>query len=459
MKRITNKIVASASLIIALAVSLDSICAFEPQARFAVFDIGGLSGDSSNAFGISDSGYIAGAAGVSGNVDFHAVRFSKSGLIDLGTFGGARSLAYDTNVFGEVVGWAVDGGGLTHAFLWRDGELEQLPALVTGTESVAFAVNGLGQIVGVGRSLALERHAMLWQGSEVIDLGAFNERSHAQDINELGQIVGHSDLESGPPVTAVLWHDGQMIDLGALAPNRESEAQGINDLSHIVGYSHNSEFRRRAFLWVDGKMFNLQRASSGIDHSSAWSINNKDQVVGTFQNFGSQLDRGFLWEQSTGMRSLDDLIPPRSDWRIVFGYDINNHGQIAGIGEEQFGNKWFRAVLLTPVEPELTLSDPVPGIAGETNTWTITGAQPGSKIILTYSLKGGGTVVPGCDKLDAVLQLNNPKIMKSAIADATGEATIQMYVPPAARNAGDILFQAVNVKDCEESQLVVFDFE
>jgi hypothetical protein len=89
----------------------------------------------------------------------------------------------------------------------------------------------------------------------------------------------------------------------------------------------------------------------------------------------------------------------------------------------------------------------------------VSNAQPGSKITFAYSAKGGGTVVPGCHKLDAVVQLKKPRIMKTVTADANGEATLEMFVPNGAKNLGDILFQAVSVKDCQESQLSVFRFQ
>jgi hypothetical protein len=49
--------------------------------------------------------------------------------------------------------------------------------------------------------------------------------------------------------------------------------------------------------------------------------------------------------------------------------------------------------------------------------------------------------------------------MKTVTADANGEATLEMFVPNGAKNLGDILFQAVSVKDCQESQLSVFRFQ
>jgi hypothetical protein len=115
---------------------------------------------------------------------------------------------------------------------------------------------------------------------------------------------------------------------------------------------------------------------------------------------------------------------------------------------------------MTPVSPELALSHPVPGIAGEMNTWTITGAEPGAIITFVYGFKGGGAVInTECDLLDAVIQLDDAKYMGSAIADEAGVATLTLFVPELARELPGVMIQAFDAMNCNESQLSVVVFE
>jgi hypothetical protein len=106
----------------------------------------------------------------------------------------------------------------------------------------------------------------------------------------------------------------------------------------------------------------------------------------------------------------------------------------------------------------MDLSAPLPGVAGEANSLTITNVTPGQRVYFYYSLHGGGTRIPGCDLQQNALQLDNPKPIGSSIADENGIATISKNVPIAARNQW-ILIQAVVPGECAISQLVVKRFE
>ena len=75
---------------------------------------------------------------------------------DLGTLGGPSSFAYAVNNEGQVVGSSnVPGDDGAHAFVYRDGTMQDLNELTGAAEAgwvlnSARAINASGQIVGFG---------------------------------------------------------------------------------------------------------------------------------------------------------------------------------------------------------------------------------------------------------------------------------------------------------------------
>ena len=132
--------------------------------------------------------------------------------------------------------------------------------------------------------------------------GSQNNGAHA--INEHGQIVGFS---ASPETHAVLWDGDSITDLGDLpfcGGIDRSEANDINDLGQVVGEA-NAETGRRAFLWEAGSMTNLGSLPGIPDISIAHAINNDGLVVGRAGQ--GHLARAFLWENESGIHNLSDF--------------------------------------------------------------------------------------------------------------------------------------------------------
>lgn len=420
---------------------------------YALFVLPGLGGTSDRATAINEHGDLVGSSFIAGDITYHATLWQNGEIHDLGTLHGGASEAWDINDLAEVVGWtAPPGGSGTLAFLWRDSEMTDLGTL-GGDEAWAWSINNRSQIVG--NSFA---YGFFWEDGKMTQLASFpNHSARAQSINELGQIAGYAGVPEGG-WRAVLWDAGDLRVLGTLDGGDQSFAQEVNDLGVVIGNSEYNAFNRmKAYAWYDGTMYKIHTIREWA-FSDAWGINNRNEIVG---NVGSEQLRswGFYFNVDTGMHYLDDLIPPNSQMEVKIAFDVNDHGQIAASGKLREPGNIRRALLLSPVSPEMTLSDPVPGVADQVNTWTITGAQPGAQIRLLFGRRGGGEYVPGCAVLDAALQIQEPKVATTVVADANGEATIQLFVPPAVADFKVIMFQAVDVKHCEESQLTTFDFE
>ncbi|MCL4198280.1 MAG: DUF3466 family protein [Phycisphaerales bacterium] len=445
------------------------LLARQPEARYAVLPLETLGGENSYGRALSETGDVLGAASALPPDGSHAsVWIGGIGTpVDLGTLGGRLSTALGANSQGWIVGRSNPPGGSifdNRAFLWRDGQMTDLGTF-GGDHAEAYAINEEGHIAGWAEFVpgtGNPRHAFLWIDGQMVDLGTLDSTvSEAWGLNNNGLVVGQAITEVFPGSTwrAFLWRDGAMQDLGTLTPNNDGEsyAYDVNDLGYVVGGANVRAWdKTNAFVWFDGRMSDLGRLP-GTNAAYGNSINNQGQIVGTsiIAFFNSD---AFIWEQGQGMRELNDLIAPNSGWRLRSAWAINEAGQIAGHGTRFGQSDPTIGFVLTPVNPSMTLSSPSPGSAGVANTITVTGATPGARVTFTYSRRGGGTRIPGCDLQQNALQLDQPTVIGSAIADANGVATITRTVPPIARNQ-TILFQAVVQNECAISQLVVHQFE
>jgi hypothetical protein len=146
-------------------------------------------------------------------------------LVDMGTFGGAASNAVPfLNSRGTMIG----------------GSATAVPVLPT--------TNGFGN-GGFDGSVPFVFHAFEWKDGVVTDLGALpgsNENfSNPSSINASGEITGGSENGIIDPVSgftelrAVLWKDGQILDLGTMGGNH-SVGTAINNRGQVVGFALNA---------------------------------------------------------------------------------------------------------------------------------------------------------------------------------------------------------------------------
>jgi probable HAF family extracellular repeat protein len=84
--------------------------------------------------------------------------------VDIGTLGGANSVAAGINLGGWIVGNSTTTLGAQHAFLYSSNEMTDLNSLIPNsgwTLTAANGVNGAGQIVGSGTNSKGQAHAFL----------------------------------------------------------------------------------------------------------------------------------------------------------------------------------------------------------------------------------------------------------------------------------------------------------
>ncbi len=260
------------------------------------------------ARGINRFGQVVG--GLRGG---HAVLWtSPSTIMDLGTLGGLFSAASDINDNGQVVGQSdVDFGFVVRAFLWTaDKGMAELPAPF-GQSSRAVAINNTGQVAGfLGAFTGLQ--AVMWEpNGEMHFLGTLGgAASAANDINELGWVVGWSTTASDE-VHGFVWTDQTgMVDLGTFSGN-PTMAMGVNNRGEVVGIAvTRGSLPQPALVWrVELGMVNRPPiASAGGPYSGL-----EDSPVTFDANGSTDLDGDaltFEWDLGDRPHQLKTCCPP-----------------------------------------------------------------------------------------------------------------------------------------------------
>ncbi len=198
----------------------------------------------------------------------------------------------------------------------RKYRMTTLPIIAGGidaknTVSIPFAFNQSTQAVGWASTDQTNARACFWNidaTRSVMYLGmlAGDYSSYAEGINDFGQAVGFGQSYSSPDTHPILWssnaeHTASPLPL--LSGGNYGRAIDINNLGHVIGVSNSSAHTAEPVVWRDGEVF---------------SLNN-------------------LLDATTG-----------NGWSIDIVSDINNAGQIVGVGTR---NDVSRAILLSPVQP------------------------------------------------------------------------------------------------------------
>lgn len=263
---------------------------------------------------------------------FHAFRWRKGVMTDLGTLpGGKNSVANTINNHDVAVGSSETGVvdpelGIRQgvAVKWtKDGRLVPLGTLGRNF-GFATAINDHGRIVGLSANTipdpfslfgwGTQTRAFLWENGIMRDLGTLGGPDAAAFfINEHGQVAGASMTTSTPNPTTdfptldpFLWQNGKMIDLGNLGgtigfPN------DFNNRAQVVGWSHTSvddDAHGHPFLWDHGRIKDL--GTFGGIGGSANAVNDAGEVAGAADKADSTL-HAFFWKNGvkTDLGTID----------------------------------------------------------------------------------------------------------------------------------------------------------
>jgi probable HAF family extracellular repeat protein len=325
--------------------------------------------------GLSDNGQ---PDPLSGGPQIHGVLWQHGGMTDLGTLpeGGYFSWSSAVNNRGEVVGWGQNTipdpnsmltgyGYQSRAFYWKNGVMQDLGTLGTGTDSAALLINERGQVTGVsytssvpsascsGAGFPLTTGSFIWdEENGMKDIGGFGGSCTLSfDLNDHGQVVGQSDLVDQTTHPFVWDSETGMADLGTLDGGSGS-AEAINEHGDVVGIGETNGGPQHAMLWRKrGGKWKITDLGTVNNRgcSYAFSINASGQVVG-ISGHDSCLDNqiAFLSEDGGHMVDLNTLVPPHSGLHLFEPQQINDRGEIAVEGTDANGNN--HAVLLIPCD-------------------------------------------------------------------------------------------------------------
>lgn len=355
---------------------------------YQVIDLGTLGGATSVATSINKTGRITGQA-FDSVADEHAFRTASYAVInpamdDLG-FAGAGTAISDASV---VCGYMDIWPGEMHAFTFGTSFLDL--GTLGGLNSSAFGINATGKVVGKADTPLGDEHAFLFSGATMMDLGTLGgQTSAAYGINGKGRIVGVSETVLGDKhafrTAALSAINPATDDLGTLG-GAFSEAIAINASDVTVGAAKDNTGARHGFRYSGSTMTDL--STLGGPESAALAINTGGKIVGTsLTNLFDQ--HAFLWVSGV-MKDLNDLIGS-TPWTLVAATGINDTGFIVGYGT-LFGDT--HAFLLKPVQVQSVSVSPtkIAGCLPATGKVTLNVPAPADVVVALSDTHPNATV-------------------------------------------------------------------
>ncbi len=184
-----------------------------------MIDLGSLGGAFGSANAVNNRSQVVGQSNMPGDLTNHPFLWDRGVLTDLGTLGGANGVANWINQAGEVVGIAGLPDGTHHAFVWRRGVMKDVGTVGTDQCTNGVGINSSGVAMGTSTDChGNVLHLFLWENGSIVNLSAlirpgsdvtFNDPVM---INDRGEIAGTGEASDGSVRAVLLVPDGDCDD-------------------------------------------------------------------------------------------------------------------------------------------------------------------------------------------------------------------------------------------------------
>jgi probable HAF family extracellular repeat protein len=319
------------------------------------------------AHGVNSLGHVAGEWDTPGMT---AAFWGDSGLRSLGYLYRPIQYCYVNNAISlndedQVVGYQTFRPCLsstendTRAFYWAlstSSMVEIAPTSDFKNTNVS-KINNTGIVVGtmsIPTGTGPSQRAFRWTSAGGMTLiGTLGgATSTAVSINQAGYVLGQSMIAGDAAMhTYVLKHDGVLTpedDFGAL-PAPGALPVDLNDSGQVLFKASvdigGGNYYDRAVVASNGQFTQLGYLVN-YGNVTPLAINSSGDVVGNALAPGYQT-LAFL-NHGNSFRNLNDLLPPGSGWQLQTAEDINDAGQIVGVG---ILNGTWRGYIMSPVAP------------------------------------------------------------------------------------------------------------
>ena len=221
------------------------------------------------------------------------------------------------------------------AFIWQNGKLKALPLLSGWEGAFGFALNDRDQVVGAASNVDSNNNvlqtAVLWNNGQPVNLGTLfpGSTSSALGVNNWGVVVGGSALPDGSGYNApFVWYDGSIHSLPFLPGMNHGFAESINDFGIIVGRQGTPDGASQVpclWYWNGSGYTPVSLGSLGGSAGDAIGINNLGQATGWSLYAGDIHAPAFIWD-FRGLHALPQL-PGDTDG---YGSQISDLDEITG---------------------------------------------------------------------------------------------------------------------------------